>query len=380
MPTSNDIQIQIDVAASNGGGDVIVPVGVWPMTSQIVLKSGVRLIGQGMTAYNYALPGPVQGSVLDIRWGSGAGSSGDINRAAIVMEGGTSVENICFTYPQDRNASAPVEWGSTLQCHRNGNLHLNDYRMRIKDNYFFKSYMAVDFRNSLGTSNVTIEGNQGAPIYSFLGIDGITDWVVCRDNNMNSGMMGGDPKTGLPAWSNNNGAAYLFGGNDWLQSLGNQTFGYYVGARVTGAQNYAGQGPYLFDNCQFDGCFHGIELGGELAQCVSIIGSTFCPYNFATGQPGAGVGNLPGVNMTGGFKYQNNTQFGPSWFGVYLGYGQVRDALIQGNIIRCDGGSPGSGITLIGVNPGQVFNNSIRGFAAPIHIQNSNISQGNNFS
>ena len=362
------IQSDIDAAAAQGGGIVIIPAGRHVLTSQLVVKHGVILSGEGKVGYDYHLPGPNYGTILDIQWGMGPNTSGNPASAAIIMQAGSALIDMGFDYSlQLTSASSPVEYGSTVQLY---DLGQNNYNITVKDCYFFKSFIAIDARASkggTGSSNLTISGCQGVPLYAGIAVDGITDWQAFENCNFNAGLMSPGSKAGLVAWCAEYGRGLLIGGNDWAQFRNIQVFGYGVGAQIRGQDGYGGSGPYTFDGCQFDGCPTGINLGGTILHPVKVLGCSFAPYQWVTGAFGAALNNSGGSLQ--GLQFANNYVFGPALFAVHLS-GDVRDVLIAGNIARTQG-SAGSAYTVIGGNNVQIVNNIATGFAAPTYTVGS---------
>jgi len=364
------IQAQIDAAAAAGGGDVVLPAGRQVLTSQVVIKAGVRLIGSGKTGFNYHLAGAQGGTILDIQWGSGPGSCGDVTKAAIVPQGSTSLINVGFDYSlQDVNAAVPIEYGSTVQPN---DPERNEYQVTVQDCYFYRSYLCMDFcasKGGHGLSNLIVTGCTGAPIYCALAIDGVTDWQVISNCNFNSGFLSVGSKTGLVAWASNNGRGLIIGGNDWLQMIGVQLFGFAIGAEIDGGVGYAGSGPYTFQNCQFDGCWHGIEINGAILHPIRVFDSTFAPYNFITGSQGCALNNNPGATVKG-LQFSNNYMFGPALFMVYLASGTISDILITGNVARV-AGSGGPAVYVQNGHNVQITGNILENFAVPFNTAGS---------
>lgn len=303
-----------------GGGTVAVPCGRYTVDSaadQIVAPPGVRLQAQGQVCYDYHAPGINAGVILEVNWGSGPGTSGNPAYAAVVMQAGSAIDGFGFDYPaQQPSVAAPHEWGASIHLH---DPNRNAYGISVTNNYFFKSYIGCDARaastGSTGLSNFTFAGNKGAPVYCGLAIDGVTDWVTIKDNNFNSGFIEPSYQSPLMKWSNQSGIARLVGGCDWLTMQNEQTFGYAFGAHVTGGQGYQGQGPYTFQNCSFDACWHGIELAGAIDGGARILGCTFAPFSPSINNPGCAVS--VSASFLRSLEYADSKSFGPHYFDVY---------------------------------------------------------------
>ncbi len=331
------IQSQIDAAAASGGGDVVFPAALYTLTTQIVVKSGVRLIGSGKVTYDYHRPfavpplsGAVNGTLFDVRWGSGAGTSGNPAYAAVLMQAGSTIQNIGFTYPQDMFAAAPVEWGSTVQVY---DPQRNAYGITIRDLYGYMPYIFIDCRahstGSEGLSNLVVSDIQGCPLYTGFAMDGQTDWGSVRYCNFNIGFIKDGLRTGLVAWTAANGIAFQLDGNDWAMLQQPQAFGYGRGLRIRGGVGGypTQQGPYTIINPQFDACWHGVDVEGPTEFTVKVVDGVFVPYNFITGAGGAALGAI-GSNIKS-VMFKDNDIFGPALFGAYCD--GVRDVQISGN-------------------------------------------------
>ncbi len=110
----DNIQSQIDSRASQGGGDVLLaPVRYKP--PQIIVRPGVNLIGQGRIIYDWQSSRIAGGTVFEIGWGGGPGSSGDPTKAAVQLNTASGIRNIGFDYPtQLPGLAAPIEYGSSM--------------------------------------------------------------------------------------------------------------------------------------------------------------------------------------------------------------------------------------------------------------------------
>lgn len=362
------LQSEIDTAHAAGGGTVIVTPAAPPLTEQVLLRRGVRLQGVGKVCTDYHRPGPMAGTLLRVLWGDGHGASGDPSRAAIRAQAGTAIDNIGFEYPlQDVTRPVPLEYGATIHL---SDPEINEYGISVTNNYFFKSYIAVDSRRPAGVvggvSNFTMTGNQGCPVMSALVIDGVTDWQHVARNSFNAGFMAPGYKDGLVKWSACNGIGLQLGGNDWFQTIDLQLFNYNVGARITAGVGYAGSGPYTFQNCQFDGCWRGIDLVGAIGHPVRVLGCNFSPYNWTDMAQGCAVAAVDAP--IAGLTVQGCYVFGPAMFAVWCS--KARSVQIQGNRATTLG-SPGPAFTAIDCERVQISDNQTDGFALPTHTAGS---------
>lgn len=372
-----DIQAAMNAAAAAGGGTVRPPAGRYVMTSQLVIPTGVELASDGVVAYDYHVPGPKGGVILEIRWGYGAGTFGNVSQSAVVMRAGSTITGIGFDYPdQLPTLAAPLECGSSVTPF---DQQLNAYGVTIRDCYFFKSYCGVDARarslGSEGLSNLVISGNRGAPVYCGIAVDGVSDWATIRDNSFNSGFIEPSYQSPLMKWSNQNGVARLIGGNDWLQMLNEQTFGYAFAFHVTGGRGYQGQGPYVFQNCQSDGCWHGIELTGAIDGGARILGCTFAPFSPSINNPGCAVS--VSASFIRDLGYSNNKSFGPHYFDVYAP-GAVDSVNITNNV-GVTSLAAGPAIHVPNARVGLIQGNVMSGFGSVVAGHGGAVVQ-NNFS
>jgi hypothetical protein len=157
--------------------------------------------------------------------------------------------------------------------------------------------------------------------------------------------------------------ALQFGGNDWMQTINLQLFGYRIGTRVMGGAGYHGEGPYTFQSPQFDGCWRGIDLCGPIGHTVKVLGGDFAPYNPALeasdpNRRGAVVA-CEGGNVKG-LVFAENYVFGRALFAVWLnGVDNVRCSL---NDVRTSG-SEGAAFTAINGRRIRIRQNFVSGFA-----------------
>lgn len=359
------IQSQIDAAASAGGGDVILPASVIVQNSQadqIIARNGVRVIGSGKVGFNYHANGPAGGTIFDIRWGDGVGSSGDPARAAIIQQAGSSVLNVGAMYPQDVHAAAPREWGSFIQAYDPAR---NAYDITTKQVYGFMSYVTVDYRvasrGSVGISNAVIEDITGCPIKSNLALDGMTDWCSIRNLSCNSGFMRPGYFGGLVEWAGINGIAYDIGGCDAYFGDRHQAYGYGRGAVTRGGVGYGGRGPYILNNPSFDACFYGVEVVGPVFG-VGVFGGAFAPFEFTTGRQGTAIVAI-GQDIQN-VMFKNNTIGGPARWATYID--GPRNQQVIGNQAEAIAHTDGPAWVAVNGDRVNVSNNQETGFAGNV--------------
>ena len=361
----DNIQSQIDSAASQGGGDVILPP-VRFKPSQIVVRAGVNLIGQGRVIYDWPNSRISGGTIFEIDWGSGPGSSGDPTKAAVLTNTASGIRNVAFDYPaQLPGLAAPIEYGSSIQLFDSGAPLIG---VSITDIYGFKPYILVDARGSVSKAfvkDLVIDRIGGCPLHTGIAIDYVADWQDLANIKFNSGdicqpQLDTSP---LVAWVRNNGKVLELGGNDWVQSTNVQAWGYNIGAHIIGGQGYAGSGPYTLENCQFDGTWIGVYLDGHINHSVKIEGCDFSAYGDATKGGGFAISAAPGLDMSaGGLQVLGNYAFGPTRFFVWLGQGKAGNALIAGNYTSVNPATD-SAVTFTSGGDVHVTGNIFKGFA-----------------
>lgn len=391
-----DVQAMID-AKGSWGGEVVLPaelITVYSAADQVTAKSGVRLLGSGKATYDYHRPfatpplsGVLNGTLFDVRWGSGPGTSGNPAFAAIRTQAGSGVKNIGLTYPQDISAAAPQEWGSSIQVY---DPQRNAYGISIKSIYNYLGYWAVDCRastGSVGLSNLIVEDVQGCPINGFI-MDSMSDWGSIRNCNFNIGFMKDGLKTGLMAWVAANGVAFQLDGNDWAVLDRPQAFGYGHGCLIRGGVNYQGRGPYILNIPQFDACYRGVEVIGPTDCAVKVLNGEFVQYNFTVSPNPDGTMPLSakgaafvaiGTNIKK-VLFQGNEIFGPARYAAYCQ--GVGDAKILNNFAEASQGSDGAAWGAFNGGNANVSNNTATGFpigVAGVYTNGTQhvVSQGN---
>ena len=371
--TSAAIQTAINSAYSAGGGTVFLPVGTYNCTSQITIYTNVEVVGLGQVSYNNNT-GAISGVVLSINWGSGSGTSGNTSYAAVILKNSARIRNVGFTYPsQSPSASSPTEYGSTVQI--NDNPCLNQY---VTDCYFQRSYIAIDFRGSKCSSGVggaVIEHNSGSPISIGIALDFIVDWVNINDNQFNSGQC--NPTgvyTGLAAWAQANGYAMYCGGNDLLNIINLQAWGYIAGVLINGGAGYNHYGPYLFNGCSFDLCGTGFALNGTIGD-VQILNSYYTGGS-AAGAAGAMVSVGSGVSIAG-FTLSNCYAYGHINQVVWMGQGSqtVANCIIANNVVVASPSSSSTAVVYASGNYIQIMNNIFQNFSGVASLGSSTNTQ-----
>lgn len=370
------IQAAINAAYNSGtsptGGIVWIPPGVWPVTSQIIVYPNVILSGASEEQFpntnaSTVPPNITQGSVIQVNWGSGAGSSIDSTKSAILLKSNTTVRNLVFDYPgQSVSSSTPTEYGATISLgDGNGNWNQN-----ILSNMFYKSYAAIDASGShifgVGVSNLTISNNKIIAIKYGIEADWIVDWSTIANNTLNAGAIWtGDPSPSshLIGWIASNGIAVIVRQADWVILNNIQAFGYSTGVYFNLANTYhpyIGSGPYTVVNSQFDACNTGIYMDGTFNHPVRIFQSAFFPFNSVTSSSGAGVSLASGTVLQG-FQYIGNFVTFPYAPGTMVWLAQpsqtVNQVMITNNLTAGVTSSSTSAVSISGANNVIVTNN-----------------------
>jgi hypothetical protein len=383
------INSAITAAANAGGGIVYIPAGRYRITSQINLKQGVWLLGASQpmdVGALYAGTGE-KGTILDIRWGSGAGSDNDHTKAAIGISGPqVIIENLWFDYSlQLASSSTPTAYGPTIapitQAGR--------YNVTIRNNFFFKSYVAIDMRG-FGWSNLAsnsvqflvIEGNKGAPIVRFLKLNFVADWCSIRNNQLNAGAIGwsnADPwSVPLFQFIRDGGIAYEIEANDWVTIESCSSWGYWIGVLIDTSRNpnvggWYGKGPYAIIDCRFDASQYGVYIFasqsvGQTVQSLQIIGCLMAPFKSLTSTTGsAGIGLfIDQYTTVTALQFKNNYLFnGPGVISAIeaVSGSTLGHVLISGNYAQ-DGTGTAAAYKLSGGTNVNITGNISRGFTA----------------
>ena len=373
-PTGGDdaptINAAINQQSAAGGGDVVLTAGRYKVQSQIVVTNGVRLVGSGTTRFVVASPGSIAGgTIIEVNWGSGPGTSGNPATAAIILRSGASIDNLAFDYPsQTSNLTSPIEWGSTVLIGdvANGNLNQN-----ITNCYFYKSYFAIDARSSLGIGNLLVSDCNGCALVCGLAISFVTDWVTIRDCHFNAGDVDPiNPNNPLSTWTAQNGYAAYLGGNDWMALEGFKAWGYSAGCYIQAGAGYVGTGPYFLHGCDFDACWTGIILQGTFNQIVRAMGCNFAAFRHTDNLRGAAVAVAPGINTAnGGLQLIGNYVFGPSNNLIWAAQSPqtFNNVIISNNICNVTPNGD-TGVVIVGGDKIQIHANILHNFNNPLSL------------
>lgn len=133
-------------------------------------KFGARFWGSGLfTGWQYSK----DGSVMSIEWGSGAGSSDDYTKAAIIMESGSAIRGISAYYPNQTMTGAivsgittPVEYAPFIAPEYRAGSGVTDAATEdvlVEYVNFGNAYVGFDARRD--TSQVKIMNCNGYPLF-----------------------------------------------------------------------------------------------------------------------------------------------------------------------------------------------------------------------
>jgi hypothetical protein len=193
----------------------------------------------------------------------------------------------------------------------------------------------------------------------------MVDWANINDNHFNSGMatLPASPTSGIAAWVQNNGSAMYCGGNDLLNIINLQVWGYATGVLINGGSGYNHYGPYIFNGCSFDLCYTAFSLIGTIGD-VQILNSYY------TGGSAAGVAGtmvtvgsgviISGFTLSNCYGYGNINQF------VWMGQGSqtVANCIITGNVVVASPSSSSAAVVYASGSYIQVLNNIFQNFSS----------------
>lgn len=342
-----------------------IPAGRYVLESQLVIPPNHTVRSCGRVWRPTPSQGVTGGVIFEVRFGSGAGASGNAANAAVRLRSGASIDGVGFDYPdQTPNLSAPIEFGPSIlfaDPESSGN-----WDQKASNIYLNKSYHGIDVRGSmsgLGVAGAIIKGIRGAPLKAGILMDMVNDWSVLDQIQFNSGYL--NPVAGdvgdLRRWVACEGVMVRLGGNDWITVDRLQGWGYRVGAQLVARENYVASGPFVLRNSQIDGTLIGVDIwpgAGAYDYDIDIVGNRFASFNPYTGAWGAPV-VINGAVAGRGLNYLNNYAFCPYLAGIILGTSATMMRWrVQGN--SCDT-STGAVALQLGAGLTQLGNNDFRG-------------------
>lgn len=325
------VQNMIDEAYQDGGGEVYLEAGVWTFRSQVILRRGVSLIGEGRHFdMNYQR---TYGTVIQVLWGQGNGASEDTSKAAVLMEPATRIQSLAFEHPEQNEAlPVPLEYGPTVKMFDDRDASIDVYHgdARICDVFFYKSYVAIDARGTsckaAGSGTITTHRYSNILMSALkygIRMDNVSDWTFISEVEQQPGFIGhyAEPNNSLRYWVQRNAAFLQFSGlMDWINLSDCTCWATAIGVELDGVQ-----GPLTFINCAFDASLIGVHLKGQSNNVqAKFVGCTFTIFDtvsLTAGVPGfSGFVVVPAAHtVADGLTFSSCFLFGPSkgwgWFG-----------------------------------------------------------------
>ena len=376
------INAAIAHVASLGGGTVNVPAGTFSLQSQVLVKEFVTLQCQPTNPIGLlGVPARTGGTMFNVTWGSGAGSSDDWTKAAVVLKRTTAIDSCGFRYPQQvYTATTPIEFGPSIVGYETGvDGRGGNSGMTATNNVCFNCYSFLDFRGSLsnaGMAKLRIEYNWGAPIAFGLRINNVHDWSHYDHNIFHAAAYDfGDstPWSHLGLWTVQHGVAIELGNSDWLNLNDEQEWGYSVGVSIVFNGTYSpSKGPIWISHSQFDSCRNAciLDTPGSTDSGIfnlRVTHNTFTAFDTPAGsQSPSGMGAALNINNNStiyGMLFADNSVFGPT---NYVALGTATDIVIANNFSYSNAGSTiaaaGPAFTLGAGTSLVVTNNIMAGF------------------
>jgi len=288
-------QAAIDAAYAAGGGIVLVPAGTWNFTAQVLIKAGVMVRGVGW-AYEQNVTTPTLGTILAIKWGTGAGADDDVTKAAFVMNDNSYIQDLIFFYPdQARNDFTPTVYGATIKLYEGTAYNTKPYlnNVNIHNILFLRCTVGVDAR---GTSAGPYYGGTNdykklinhcrfsklkiAATFRGVRVNEVYDWTILDDIEVQAGLIGAAQAdyaldASLRDYAQKNCVAFELGRCDWLKMNSCTAWAVLYGCLIQG------NGPFTLVGCEFDACRGGCIIfdttGG--ATYFKAIGCTFTAFD-----------------------------------------------------------------------------------------------------
>lgn len=311
---------------SSQGGTIFIPSGNFVLKSQIVIRNGVTLKGEGWkfdpSTFN------VYGTVISVQYGKG--SVEDKNNAAVIMESATRVEGLSFVYnDQLETLSEPIEYGPTIKFYEDSNgigeVNPHPYHTcEVRDVFFYKSYCAIDARGSSsrakGYSQIATcryENILMSTLKYGIRIDTMNDWNFLNKIEQQPGHMGHYLEIGksLRDWVQKNCIVFDFSGLiDWIKITDCTAWCCNVGVYAKDAS-----GPVSLIGVELDACRYPILVeGNSKILNIKAIGCTFTAfdtveqYKNGPNKYSGYVFTLSNNSEIGSISFSNCYLFGPS--------------------------------------------------------------------
>lgn len=317
------IQSAIDSA---NGEMIVIPSGNFVLKSQIVIRNGVTLKGEGWKFDPSTFK--IYGTVISVEYGKG--SVEDKNNAAILMESATRIEGISFLYnDQLETLSEPIEYGPTIKFYQDTNGIGEDnpqpyHTCEIRDMFFYKSYCAIDARGSSSRANgysqiatCRYENILMSTIKYGIRIDTMNDWNFLNKIEQQPGHIGHYVELGgsLRDWIQKNCTVFEFSGLiDWIKLTDCTAWACNIGVHA-----FDGSGPVSLIGCELDACKYPIYVeGNSKVLNIKVVGCTFTAfdtlerYKNGPNQYSGYVFTLKDKSVIGSISFSNCYLFGPS--------------------------------------------------------------------
>lgn len=269
------------------GGIVTIPSGTYTLHSQVIIKKGVTVAGEGWkfdpSTFN------TYGTVLYVKHGKG--SVDDKNNAAILMESGTRLEGVCFVYEdQVETLAVPIEYGPTIKFYEDtngiGESSPSPYHTcEVRDVFFYKSYCSIDARGSSARAKgyaqiatCRYENILMCALKYGIRIDTMNDWNILNKIEQQPGHIGHYLEIGnsLRDWVQRNCTVFDFSGLiDWIKLTDCCAW-----ACNRGINCERVSGPITLIGCDFDACRDSICISGNSSVgAIKAVGCTFTAFD-----------------------------------------------------------------------------------------------------
>ncbi|MBQ9358475.1 MAG: hypothetical protein IJT95_02930 [Abditibacteriota bacterium] len=248
-------QKALDAAFAAGGGNVQVPTGSYDIKGNLVIRSGVFLVGTYQAAPTGKPDAPGQGSLLHAY----AGRNRPGGRPFIELEGtNNGVKGLVIDYPENDDKTAPPAPYPPCIAGYKGN------KQSVIDCMLLNPYEGIRL---VGIGKNYIRNVSGYPAKRGIYIDKCLD--ISRVENCCFRPFGqagaSDPARG--AWTGKFGVAFEFARSDWQYVYDCFCFGYGVGYKFSRSEAGCSNGNFL--GLGADGCAVGIKV--EAAQASGLL-------------------------------------------------------------------------------------------------------------
>ncbi len=323
------VKINAAIAAAAVGSTISFPPGHYPLTSQIIMKSGITLKGSDNITVN-------QDSQVCIDVSFGANLAGKSN-AAVLMKSSSCLKGLAFYYPAQNTAGTPVPYPYTITTDYDNGVGNTD-NIQLENILLYNSYLGINL-DQAGRFNLF--NIYGSPIAIGLYIDRVYD--VGKAINIHFWPF----NTAFSTWTAQNGTAFQIYRIDGCFAAGWFAYGYRNGIYLS--QNNSGPAWIDFSSCLIDVCSFPVYI--DKANLVTFIGgeltnaSPFIPLVSTSADIGNNV-SFVGTKFTGGSSIgaviSSNTgqvQFSGCTFAASANNGVRVPVIVEGNCaVNIDGG------------------------------------------